>query len=320
MRERSAQKKRRRRDASSQHWTGLEAAAEAAALWRKQQQPNCVSCVRRATKAIETILFVQCFITQPIHTSIQPTNSVVVLDNWFLVVAGTVGDQQSNKMACPIDPGRPPGIQPLEDQVPNQGNVDPRAMLPLPNAREQQHHDVIQHAGLGHGQHGDQDTNLEDMLPLRQAFNLDQDDAVSEHDNNQLREQVMSPREHGQHQRLNAVQDGPQAFGPRPANVVAEHQRQENREYHDGGNIFLQQRNILQQVIQQFQQPPQLEMILENQRDVMHQLVQEAHGVRQEVKDNKKFNGKCSANGRYEPCITSANYPKKKHRLNISSG
>ena len=72
-----------------------------------------------------------------------------------------------------------------------------------------------------------------------------------------------------------------------PANVVAKHQRRENREYHDGGNIFLQQRNILQQVIQQFQQPPQLEMILETQRDVMHQLVQEAHRVRQEVKDMK---------------------------------
>ena len=64
-------------------------------------------------------------------------------------------------------------------------------------------------------------------------------------------QQVMSPREHGQHHQLNAVQDRPQVFGPRPANVIAEHQRQENREYHDGGNIFLQ-RNILQQVIQQF--------------------------------------------------------------------
>ena len=92
-------------------------------------------------------------------------------------------------MAFPIDPGRPPGIQPLEDQVPKQGNVDPRAMLPLANAREQQHHDVRQHAGLGHGQHDDQDMNLEDMLPLRQAFNLDQDDAMLEDDNNQLREQ-----------------------------------------------------------------------------------------------------------------------------------
>ena len=118
--------------------------------------------------------------------------------------------------------------------------------------------------------------HLEDVLPLGQAFNLDQDDAMFEDGNDQLREQVMSPRERGQHQQLNAVQDRPQAFGQRPANVVAEHQRQENREYHDGGNIFLQ-RNILQQVIQQFQQPPQLEMILENQRDVMHQLVQEAH-------------------------------------------
>ena len=80
-------------------------------------------------------------------------------------------------------------IQPLEDPVPNQGNVDPRAMLPLAPAREQQHHDVRQHAGLGHGQHDDQEMNLEDMLPLRQAFNLDQDDAMLEDDNNQLREQ-----------------------------------------------------------------------------------------------------------------------------------
>ena len=188
-------------------------------------------------------------------------------------------------MAFPIDPGRPPGIQPLEDVVPDQGNVDPRATLPLAPAREQQHHDVRQHAGLGHGQHDYQDMNLEDMLPLRQAFNLDQDDAMLEDNNNQLREQVMSPREHGQQQRVNAVQDRPQAFAARPAEVVAEHQRQEQREYHDGGNIFLQQRNILQQVIQQFQQPPQLEMILETQRDVMHQLVQEAHRVRQEVKE-----------------------------------
>ena len=190
-------------------------------------------------------------------------------------------------MAFPTDPGRPPGIQPLEDLVPDQGNVDPRAMLPLAPAREQQHHDVRQHAGLGHGQYDDQDMNLEDMLPLGQAFNLDQDDAMLEDGNNQLREQVMSPREHGQQQQVNAVQDRPQAFAPRPAEVVAEHQRQEQREYHNGGNIFLQQRNILQQVIQQFQQPPQLEMILENQRDVMHQLVQEAHRVRQEVKDIK---------------------------------
>ena len=160
-------------------------------------------------------------------------------------------------------------------------------MLPLAPAREQQRHGVRQHAGLGHGQHDDEEMNLEDMIPLRQAFNLDQDDAMLEDDNNQLREQVMSPREHGQHQQVNAVQDRPQAFGPQPANVVAEHQGQENREYHDGGNIFVQQRNILQQVIQQFQQPPQLEMILETQRDVMHQLIQEAHRVRQEVKDIK---------------------------------
>ena len=91
-------------------------------------------------------------------------------------------------MAFPIDPGRPPGIQPLDNLVPDQGNVDPRAMLPLAPAREQQHHDVRQHAGLGRGQH-DEDMNLEDMLPLRQAFNLDQDDAMLEDDNNQIREQ-----------------------------------------------------------------------------------------------------------------------------------
>ena len=51
--------------------------------------------------------------------------------------------------------------------------------------------------------------------------------------------------------------------------------------------MILEQRNILQQVIHQFQQPPQMEMILENQGNVLHQLVQEAHRVRQEVKDIK---------------------------------
>ena len=91
-------------------------------------------------------------------------------------------------MAFLMDPGRPPGIQPLEDVVPDQGNVHQRAMLPLAPVREQQHHDVRQHAGLGHVQH-DEDMNLEDMLPLGQASNLDQDDAMLEDDNNQLREQ-----------------------------------------------------------------------------------------------------------------------------------
>ena len=94
-------------------------------------------------------------------------------------------------MAFPMDPGRPPGIQPLEDIVPDRGNVDPRAMLPLVPAREQQHHDVRQHAGLGHVQHDDQDMNIEDMLPLGQAFNLDQDDAMVQDGNNQLREQFL---------------------------------------------------------------------------------------------------------------------------------
>ena len=156
---------------------------------------------------------------------------------------------------------------------------------------------VRQHAGLGHVQY-DEDLNSEDMLPLGQAFNLDQDDAMLEDDNNQLREQVMSPREHGQQQQVNAVQDRPQASAPIPAEVVAEHRRQEQREYHDGGNVFLQKRNILQQ----FQQPPQLEMILDTQRDVMHQLVQEAHRVRLEVKDikNAMVNALKTVDGNHE--------------------
>ena len=67
-----------------------------------------------------------------------------------------------------IDPGRPPGdLIPLENQVPNQEIDGPRAMLPLVPAREQQNHDVRQHAGLGHGQHDEME--LEDMLPLQQV-------------------------------------------------------------------------------------------------------------------------------------------------------
>ena len=100
-------------------------------------------------------------------------------------------------MAFPLDPGRPPGeIRPLEMQVPDQGNVGPRAMLPLVPAREQQNHDVLQHAGLGHGQHDDDiNMNLEDMLPLQQVFDLDQQDAMLEDGNRQLREQKRSPLE-----------------------------------------------------------------------------------------------------------------------------
>ena len=88
----------------------------------------------------------------------------------------------------------------------------------------------------------------------------------------------MSPRERG-HQQVNAVQDRQFAFANQPANVVAENRRQEYHERHEGGNMILEQRNILQQVIHQFQQPPQMEMIiLENQGNVLHQLVQEAIG------------------------------------------
>ena len=94
-------------------------------------------------------------------------------------------------MAFPQIPGRPPGeIRPLEQQVPDQGDVGPRAMLPLVPAREQQNHDVLQHAGLGHEQHDDDiDMNLENMLPLQQVFNMGQDDML-EDGNRQLREQI----------------------------------------------------------------------------------------------------------------------------------
>ena len=85
-------------------------------------------------------------------------------------------------MAFPIDPGRPPRIQPLENLVPDQGNVDPRAMLPLAPAIMMTDNMLV--SGMYNMM-----MNLEDMLPLRQAFNLDQDDAMYEDDNNQLREQ-----------------------------------------------------------------------------------------------------------------------------------
>ena len=45
--------------------------------------------------------------------------------------------------------------------------------------REQQHHDVRQHAGLGHGQHDEME--LENMLPLQQMVNFGQDDDMLEH-------------------------------------------------------------------------------------------------------------------------------------------
>ena len=52
-----------------------------------------------------------------------------------------------------------------------------RAML-VP-AREQQNHDVMQHAGLGHGQHdNDVNMNLEDALALQQVFDFDQQDVM----------------------------------------------------------------------------------------------------------------------------------------------
>ena len=82
-------------------------------------------------------------------------------------------------MAFQIDPGRPPGeIRPLENEVPDQGIDGLRAMLPLVPAREQNDHGVIQHAGLGHGQH--ENMEIENMLPLQQVVDLEQHDNMLE--------------------------------------------------------------------------------------------------------------------------------------------
>ena len=59
-------------------------------------------------------------------------------------------------------------------------------MLPLVPAREQQNHDVRQHAGLGHGH---DEMELEDMLPLQNVIDLEQNDGMLEDDNAQLRGQ-----------------------------------------------------------------------------------------------------------------------------------
>ena len=61
-------------------------------------------------------------------------------------------------------------------------------MLPLVPAREQQNHEVRQHAGLGHGQHDGME--LEDMLPLQQVIDLEWNDDMLEDNNAQ-------PRGHG---------------------------------------------------------------------------------------------------------------------------
>ena len=88
-----------------------------------------------------------------------------------------------------IDPGRPPGdLIPLENQVPNQEIDGPRAMLPLLPVREQEHHAVREHDGLGHEQHDERE--LENMLPLQQMVNLDQDDHMLEDGNARPREHV----------------------------------------------------------------------------------------------------------------------------------
>ena len=87
-----------------------------------------------------------------------------------------------------IDPGRPSGnLIPLENQVPNQEIDGPRAMLPLAPVREQEHHDEREHAGLGHEQNDEME--LENMLPLQQMVNLNQDDHMLEDGDARLREQ-----------------------------------------------------------------------------------------------------------------------------------
>ena len=117
-------------------------------------------------------------------------------------------------------------------------------------------------------------------------INLGQNDDMLEDGDAQPRGQVMSPRERG-HQQVNAVQDRQFVFANAPANVVAENRRQEYHEHHEGGNVILEQRNILQQVIHQFQQPPQMEMILENQGNVLH-TVTEAQARLNEAMLSKK--------------------------------
>ena len=66
--------------------TRLEAAARAAAPQCRQQQPNYVSYARRATKAIETILY--CLVQFENATfegnHFQSINQSVILDNCFL--------------------------------------------------------------------------------------------------------------------------------------------------------------------------------------------------------------------------------------------
>ena len=59
-------------------------------------------------------------------------------------------------------------------------------MLPLVPVREQEYHDVREHAGLGHERHDEME--LENMLPLQQMVNLDQGDHMLEDGNARPRE------------------------------------------------------------------------------------------------------------------------------------
>ena len=91
---------------------------------------------RRTAKAIKTISL--SFAVGERNHSSQSINRSV--NQSFLKTgfeqAGYRWNRSLKTMAFPLDPGRPPReIRPLEMQVPDQGNVGARAMLPLVPAR-----------------------------------------------------------------------------------------------------------------------------------------------------------------------------------------
>ena len=131
----------------------------------------------------------------------------------------------------------------------------------------------------------------EDMLPVQEY----QHPPKQQRQINQLpRQQVMSPRERERQQQLqtNALQDRPHAFDQANAQVAVQRQKQENRQEQLPGGVVLQQNNVLQEVIHSFEQPPQLNMLLENHQDVIQQSVQEAHRMRGEIRDMKSAIGR----------------------------
>ena len=147
-------------------------------------------------------------------------------------------------------------------------------------------------------QENHEEVELDQLQPLQRMMDGQDEDMLqidNQHPPNQQllnqqdRQQVMSLRERERQQRVqaNALQDRPNPFEQANAQVVMQRQQQENRRQQLPGGVFLQQNNILQQVIHSFEQSPQLNMLLENQQDVIQQLVQEAHRVRGEMRDMK---------------------------------